>query len=118
MIEYRESEPHTIIRTTAGRDLPAHGRFWIEPSSGRVVMSELVAEDSAVRGTIAVSYQSEPLVGLYVPIEMHEEYIGRSDWLHITGTATYSNFRQFQVKVDEKLENPPTTETLTSPLGS
>ena len=30
-------------------------------------MSELVAEDRAVRATIDVSYQSEPLVGMLVP---------------------------------------------------
>ena len=30
-IEYREVQPETLIRTTASRDLPARGRFRIEP---------------------------------------------------------------------------------------
>lgn len=101
VVEYREVAPQTMIRTTAQRDLPSHGRFWIEPSSGRVFMSELMAEDTGVFGTINVSYESQPGIGLLVPIEMREAYRrpGRDE--RIEGTATYSNFRQFQVQTDE-----------------
>jgi hypothetical protein len=103
VVQYEEVEKKTMIRTTNGRDLPARGRFWIEPASGRVLMSELIAEDFALRGWVAVSYQSEPLVGLLVPIEMRERYDIRKDGSRIYGNATYSRFRQFQVTVDEKL---------------
>ena len=103
VIQYEEVEKLTMIRTTNGRDLPAHGRFWIEPATGRVLMSELVAEDISLRGTIGVSYQSAPLVGLLVPVEMRERYLIRRDGSRIEGVATYSRFRQFQVKVDEKI---------------
>ena len=41
VIEYQEVEKQTMIRTTNGRDLPARGRFWIEPATGRVFASEL-----------------------------------------------------------------------------
>src|SRR4029450_7172259 len=41
----------TIIRTTTRKDLPSRGRFWIDPATGQVLMSELVAEDRAVRAT-------------------------------------------------------------------
>jgi hypothetical protein len=103
VIQYEEVEKLTMIRTTNGRDLPARGRFWIEPASGRVLMSELVAEDLSLRGAIGVSYQSEPLVGLLVPVEMRERYLNRRDGSRIEGVATYGKFRQFQVKVDEKI---------------
>jgi hypothetical protein len=103
VVQYDEVEKQTMIRTTNGRDLPAHGRFWIEPATGRVLMSELIAEDVVLRGWVVVSYQAEPLVGLLVPAEMRERYIIRKDGLRIDGDATYSHFRQFQVKVDEKL---------------
>src|SRR5262249_17481924 len=56
VIEYRETESHTMIRTTGQRDLPARGRFWIEPSTGRVLMSEFIAENSNVHSRIDVSY--------------------------------------------------------------
>jgi hypothetical protein len=38
-----------------------------------------------------------------VPTEMTERYKHQRDPAETTGTATYSNFRQFQVQVDEKL---------------
>jgi hypothetical protein len=103
IVEYRETEKYTMIRTTNGRDLPARGRFWIEPSTGQVVGSELIAEDMLIKGTVDVEYQMEPSVGLLVTIEMRERYEIRRDGSRVDGTATYGRFRQFQVKVDEKL---------------
>lgn len=103
VLDYKEVEPRTIIRTTNGRDLLVRGRFWIEPDTGRVVASELVAEDTAIRGTIDVQYQIDPSIGLVVPAEMRERYDVRRDGLRVDGVATYSRFRQFQVKVDEKI---------------
>jgi hypothetical protein len=101
-IQYQEVEPETMIRTTFGHDMPSHGRFWIEPDTGRVLMSELIAEDSILRGEVVVSYRDERSLGLLVPAEMRERYIPRSGY-RVEGTATYSNFRQFTVSVDEKL---------------
>jgi hypothetical protein len=99
-IEYEEKEPGTMIRTLDHRDLPSRGRFWIEPDTGRVLISELVARNRKVRGTVDVSYQSEPLLGLLVPIEMRERYDDHHG-ARIEAIATYGRFRQFQVKVDE-----------------
>jgi hypothetical protein len=92
-IEYEERETPTIIRSTARKDLKSRGRFWIDPATGRVLMTELVVEDRALRATIDVSYQSEPLVGMLVPVEMREHYEGRRDGSLIEGRATYGRFR-------------------------
>jgi hypothetical protein len=96
VIAYRERKADTIIRTTGRRNLPAHGRFWIEPATGRVLMSELIAESRTIRAAIDVSYQSEPLVGLLVPIEMRERYEGERVHSLIECRATYGTFRQLQ----------------------
>jgi hypothetical protein len=102
MIEYREVEPQTIIRTTNFRDMPSRGRFWIEPETGRVLASELIAEDLTVRGAITVGYDLEPALQVMVPIQMREHYeVVRAP--RVMGEANYSKFRQFQVKVDEKI---------------
>jgi hypothetical protein len=104
-IDYREVQPETLIRTTASRDLPAHGRFRIEPLSGRVWMSELVTEDATVRGDVTVTYQWEPALAVLVPVEMRESIWmpqGSTD-IKIKGKATYSRFRRFQVSVEESL---------------
>jgi len=100
VVDYQETAPETLVRTGDRRDFPMRGRFWIEPATGRVMMSEIVARNKRVNATIDVSYQSQPLVGMSVPIEMREEYKDRSG-THITGNATYGRFRQFTVNVDE-----------------
>ncbi len=104
VVEYRESQPKTIIRSPEGRDRPARGRFWLDPATGRLLMSELIASDFAVRATINVSYQSEPLLGFSVPVEMRERYDAQN--LVITGTATYRRFRRFDVQVEESTSRP------------
>jgi len=103
VIGYEEKESHTMIRTDGDRDLPSKGRFWIDPANGQVRMSELMVENRGLRATIDVSYQSEPLLGLLVPIEMRERYEGKRRGTIVEGRATYGRFRQFRVKVDEKI---------------
>jgi hypothetical protein len=101
VIAYQETADGTMIRTDGRRDLPVKGRFWIDPASGRVLMSELVAQNRRLRATIDVSYQSEPLLGLLVPIEMREWYDNMKTRSHIEAVATYGRFRQFQVNTDQ-----------------
>lgn len=91
-IEFRERERPTMVRTPDGRPLPVRGRFWINPASGAVLISEMVLAGGGVNTTITVNYQSEPLMGFLVPVEMRESYIGARE--RITGTATYGRFRQ------------------------
>ena len=78
--------------------MPIHGRLWIEPLTGRVLISELIAEDRKTRATVLVSYQSQPLLGLLVPVEMRDQYEGDASSATLVGTATYTNVRQFPVK--------------------
>jgi hypothetical protein len=103
VIRYEETGRGTMISTTFGRDLPSRGRFWIDPATGRVLMSELVAEDTLVAGTVVVKYQPDVLADLLVPVAMRERYLERRNNARIDGAATYGKFRQFQVKVDEKI---------------
>jgi len=103
VIGYREVESQTMIRTTNLRDMPARGRFWIEPDTGQVLASELIAEDLALTGVVTVGYEREPTLNVMVPIQMKERYDLRRGPSPVTGEANYGSFRQFQVKVDEKI---------------
>jgi hypothetical protein len=67
-----------------------------------VLMSELIVQNRMIHATIDVSFQSEPLLGLLVPIEMRERYEGRRYNSLIEGRATYGKFRQFQVNTNEQ----------------
>jgi hypothetical protein len=106
VVEYRETEPRTFIHTARNRDLPSRGRFWIEPSTGRVLMTELVAEDVLVHAIITVTYQAPSTIGILVPTEMHEAYWESGNDQRIDGTARYANFRRFSVSTKESIATP------------
>jgi hypothetical protein len=103
VVRYVEVKRPTLVHAQAGADIFSRGRFWIEPASGQVLMSEMITENDDVRGQINISYQSEPLLGLLVPIEMRERYTKPGYRATITGQATYGKFREFQVQVDENI---------------
>lgn len=104
VVRFAEFKGPTIVLTRDNRNIFSHGRLWIDPASGHVLMTEMITEDADVRGQINVSYQSEPLMGLLVPIEMREQYTSPAYRATITGQATYGKFRRFQVDVSEKLD--------------
>ena len=103
VVRFQEREKQTVFHNTqTNGDLPTHGRFWIDPATGRVLMTEVVAEDRTLRATIDVRFRSEPLDGILLPLSMRERYEGRRNKSLIEGWATYDKFRQFSVNVDEK----------------
>ena len=97
VVRFEERRRPTLIRTPEGRDLPASGRLWIEPASGRVLRTELrtgQARRDRVEATIGVTYTYVARLELWLPAEMEERYVGRGT--EILCTATYSNFRRFE----------------------
>ena len=101
VIEFIERGRPTYVSTTGGRDLPVSGRYWIDEASGRVERTELIAADPAVDARIEVTYRLDATAGLWVPVRMEERYRQRADRSEITGIATYSRFRRFQVNTTE-----------------
>jgi hypothetical protein len=104
-IAFKEQRRPTFIKNMDGRDFPASGRFWIEPATGAVLVSELVMENARLNGTIVVNFQSEPLLGFRVPVSMDERH--RMQLETVDGAATYGRFRQFQVTTSEVIVKPP-----------
>lgn len=102
MIEYREALTGTVVRGANDKDIPSHGRVWIDSATGRFLRTELISEDTEVRAQIDVSYRAEEGLDLLVPAEMRELYELRRTDSRIDGRATYSRFRQFTVTTTEK----------------
>lgn len=102
MLEFRETAPDTMVKGEQGRDVPSHGRVWIDSATGRILRTEQISEDTAVRAVIDVTYRSERGLDLLVPAEMRENYLIRRSEVRIDGRATYSRFRQFTVTTSEK----------------
>ncbi len=93
VLEFKERASPTIVRSADG-DLPATGRVWIEPDSGRVLKTEISMASRRSGAKITVTYGAVPELAMWVPIVMTEEYTGAEI---IFGKATYSKFRQFAV---------------------
>lgn len=130
-VEFREVARPTFIRSRKpdseserdgrGLDLPADGRFWIEPTRGTVVRSEVRLRTgwSEATATVTTRYRPEPRLAMWVPDEMKERYEIRAS----TGTgsfsygpqgggslletvARYTRLRRFEVTTDERARLP------------
>jgi hypothetical protein len=106
VIEFKETERPTFISTAGGRDLPVSGRIWVDEASGTVRKTHLDAVDSLVEAHITVTYRRDDPLGLWVPARMDERYRAAGDSAQVTGTATYSRFRRFQVTTSEDVGPP------------
>ena len=92
---------HDSHRRPRRKESSPQGRFWLEADSGRVLVTELVLEDSEMDSTINVKYELDANLGHSVPVEMRERYGNRRAGSGTDGTATYTRFRRFQVQVEE-----------------
>jgi formylglycine-generating enzyme required for sulfatase activity len=108
VVEYKEVGSPAMIRGEAGRDLPAHGRLWIDIATGRVLKTELQVEQPAVRAVITTTFQAEEKSGIAVPLEMREQYTFPSG-NRVNTVATYGRFRRFDVNANEDIRTPIAT---------
>jgi hypothetical protein len=95
VIAFQEKERPTLVRTPAGLDMPARGRFWIDPVTGAVMQSELIVQDMLVKATVNVTYRSDA---------SYRKRCGRSTLLNAIGskgarrTAGFVSFRSEWMK--------------------
>jgi hypothetical protein len=104
-IDYEEVMLPTVIQGD-NQDAKSHGRIWVDPETSRILITELVNEAKTVRTTIRVSYQSPPLEGVLLPVEMRETYVLKNRFNTFEGEATYGNFRRFSVNTAEVIGEP------------
>lgn len=100
-VAFKETQPGTMVRGDRGRDVPSHGRAWIDSTTGRILRTEHIGVDTFVRAEIDVTYRAEAGLSVLVPGEMRENYVVQQT-VTINGRATYSRFRQFTVTTTEK----------------
>jgi len=114
-VEFEERARPTIITDIQGRDVPAKGWFQVDEATGAIVETVLKIEENGSTGQIKVSFRHDPALGMWVPAEMSEMYQAmtqrslsgapRAETL-VEGRAKYTNYRRFQVKIEEKLVIP------------
>jgi VWFA-related protein len=108
-VEFEEVATPTLVDQDGHGDLPAKGRFWLDPERGTVLRSEtrFLLATGWGRASIATEYRAEPRLAMWVPAEMREEYSFRGSAM---ATARYSSFRKFTVTVEDVTATfPPET---------
>jgi len=93
LIEFREQDRLTLVRTPEGGDQPSRVVALVDIDSGEVLRTVLTWE--RVKGSITVFYGQASGMPVMVPLRMDERYDTRSGEI-VAGEATYANYRQFE----------------------
>jgi hypothetical protein len=99
-VVFEEHSTPTIIQRPEGGDMQSLITAWVEPSTGRLIRAQVKTRDARIGvlpfdAIIQVDFRPDGKLGLLVPYEMKEEFFaGR--FREGTGTARYSNYRQFK----------------------
>ena len=109
-VAFEEKARPTIVHDGDRHDLPVSGRFWIDPDRGTVLRSEATYRFGAARALAVVSteYRRESGLDIFVPSEMKELYYDEAESplpvFHdrVEATSRYSDYRRFEVSVEEK----------------
>lgn len=128
ILEFREDASPTLAASAHGIDMPARGRVWVEPETGRIRRIELRylasarqshLHDPGARRVMNVWFGEDPRIGVLVPTRMWEWYekvplddepsatTRQRAWpADLEGLATYSNLRLFSVETSEEIGEP------------
>ena len=106
---FQEHSTPTIIQRPEGGDMQSLIRAWVETATGRLMRAEVRTRDARLGvlpfdNVILVDFRMDEKLGLLVPYEMKEDFFaGR--FREGTGTARYTNYRQF--KTGARIVPPP-----------
>jgi len=95
VVEYLETSAPTVIVGFQDQDVPSRGRYWIDPTDGRILRTRLETRPNGGVNTIDVIFRSEATLGILVPSKMEERRDAGAEM--VEGRATYANFRRFRV---------------------
>jgi hypothetical protein len=93
LIEFREQDRLTLVRTPEGGDQPSRVVALVDVETGEVLRTVLTWR--YVKGSISVTYGHADGIPVLVPIRMAESFVTRTGEI-VGGEATYTNFRRFE----------------------
>lgn len=96
VLEFQETARPTLVRSGT-RDLPATGKFWVDPESGRVLKASAKFEGRDFSSEMLVTFGPVEKLNLWVPVEMTDSSENSKEL--ITGLAVYTNYRRFDTSV-------------------
>lgn len=94
IIDFRERQRPTIVRTSNGRDRLSRIQVVADPETGEVLRT--TASWDQMVGSIVVEYGHVAGISAPVPLTMSERLNADDEAIGIRGDATYTNYRQFR----------------------
>jgi hypothetical protein len=97
---FEEHSTPTIIQRPDGGEMRSLVSAWVEPETGRLLRAQVKTRDARIGvlpydNLIWVDFRMDDKLGMLVPVEMKEDFFaGR--FRDGTGTARYTNYRQFK----------------------
>jgi len=96
VLEFQETTRPTMVKSRES-DVPATGRFWIEPDSGRVMKAQVRFEGRDFSTDMTVIFGLNDKLKMWVPVEMTDK--AQNDKEVVNGIAVYTNYRRFDTSV-------------------
>src|SRR3954447_10607432 len=103
VLQFQEFRTPSFIKLDGNADVFANGLLYVQQATGRVVKTQLNIGRRGSGIEIQTTFQRDPMLEIDVPALLKEWYPDGQGG-DITGEATYSRFRRFQVSTQEDLK--------------
>jgi hypothetical protein len=103
IIQFQEYQSPSLLKVNGSADVFTNGLLWVEQASGRVVKTQLNLGRRGSGIEIVATFRADPDLQIDVPVSLKEWYPDGFGG-DITGEATYSRFRRFQVATQDDLK--------------
>jgi hypothetical protein len=102
ILQFQEFRSPSLIKLDGNADVFSSGLLWVEQATGRVVKTQFNVGRRGAGIEIVTTFKNDPDLQIDVPVLLKEWYPAGTDG-DITGEATYSHFRRFQVNTQEEV---------------
>lgn len=99
IVDFEETARPTYVRGSDDAEVPARGRYWVDPKSGAVVRAKVEFAGSDMTGSMVVDMVLHPELSVWVPKSMNETW--RTRGRRATGMAEYDRFQRLAVSTEE-----------------
>jgi len=103
ILQFQEMRTPTLIKLDGNSDVFTNGLLWVEQATGRVLKTQFNLGRRGSGIEIITTFQRDPDLQIDVPVLLKEWYPDGSGG-DITGEASYSRFRRFQVTTQDELK--------------
>lgn len=99
MVDFEEAARPTLVRSAAKGDVPAKGRYWIDPATGAIVQAVMELDAPRAEGRMQIELAWNAALGMWLPNRMTE--VWRAFGEKIIGNADYDRFQRLVVSIDD-----------------